>query len=150
MVYCNERGGMSLVKFEKELDGLLIDSADEVTASQLVEQLQSIDRDALTRLLAKSVIALNNERQSHSKTAVTVNLMGFMQAKALPDTKKGSKFKSGRAKNAITEKTKHIYEVVARYPELSAKEIYVKADKNIIGFMTERTFANHVTAAKKL
>jgi hypothetical protein len=60
----------------------------------------------------------------------------------------GEKFKTKRPEGSISIKTKYIRQLVKENPELSAKELYSKADKDIINRMNMRTFANQVTSAK--
>lgn len=65
------------------------------------------------------------------------------------DALKGEKFPAGREKGSTTESTKHIHQLVADNPSLTAKELFQITDKNIISEMAIGTFKNHVHDARK-
>lgn len=58
-------------------------------------------------------------------------------------------FKPGRDKGAVSDATKHIFYLAECNRSSSAKELFPISDKSIIGGMSERTFGNHVTDARK-
>jgi hypothetical protein len=65
------------------------------------------------------------------------------------DVAKGKKFPAGKSKGSTSKSTDHIFELAKDNLELSAKELFSKSDKSIIENMSERTFGNHVTAARR-
>jgi hypothetical protein len=73
----------------------------------------------------------------------------FMHKKYKLSATKGEAFQPGRDKGAVSNTTKHIFQLVKDNPKLSVKNLFPKADKTIIGDMTDGTFRNHVTEARK-
>ena len=66
---------------------------------------------------------------------------------------KGQKFSPARKKGSITPQTKYINDLVMKNPGLSAKILQIKSDedsKSPVKGMTQATFANKVSAARKL
>lgn len=66
---------------------------------------------------------------------------------------KGQKFSPARKKGSITPQTKYINDLVMKKPGLSAKELQIISDadpKSPVQGMTQVTFANKVSAARKL
>jgi hypothetical protein len=76
----------------------------------------------------------------------------FFRGKVLEPHKsaieKGKKFDSGRRKGAISHATAYIQKLVSDNPTDSAKLLFAKADKSIIGTMEQSTFIKKVSAAK--
>lgn len=62
----------------------------------------------------------------------------------------GNKFLPKRAKGSISKKTKYIHKLATDSPKEKALALYIRADKTIIGDMSEGTFANHVSDARNL
>jgi len=63
---------------------------------------------------------------------------------------KGARFHPKRKKGAIQQPMKYIKELAQRYPTLSAKELFARADKGIIGEISSGTFANKVSQARNV
>ena len=66
---------------------------------------------------------------------------------------KGQKFSPARKKGSITPQTKYINDLVMKKPGISAKELQIISDadpKSPVQGMTQVTFANKVSAARKL
>ena len=76
----------------------------------------------------------------------------WFNAKAIAPHKhlieKGEIFSTKKPKGSISPKTAHIIKLAADYPDMTAKELMLKADKKIIGEMKPRTFDNHVSQAR--
>jgi hypothetical protein len=58
---------------------------------------------------------------------------------------RGERFKPGRKPGAAV---RHIGKLALEYRDLPAKELRRKADEEILAGMDDRTFANHVSAAR--
>jgi len=64
------------------------------------------------------------------------------------DIAKAEKFKPQRTKGSISKKTKYIHKLATDKPNEKALALFLAADKNIIGNMSEGTFANHISKAR--
>lgn len=62
---------------------------------------------------------------------------------------KAQKFSNHRQKGSVSDQTKYIQKLVSSNPKLSAKELNRIADNKIVADITEGTFRNKVSAAKR-
>ena len=89
-----------------------------------------------------------NDESSSVKSAINI-LHKKSAAYQQPFAENGKKFMQGRQEGAITERTKHIEELVKLHPKMKTKDLLNLADTKIIGEnMPLGTFKNKVTKAK--
>ena len=72
-----------------------------------------------------------------------------LERKSVLVTQHGEKFATKKPKGSRSKKTLYIYKLALENPCTKAIALFIGADKNIIGNMSEGTFANHVTDAKE-
>lgn len=75
-------------------------------------------------------------------------MLDAFTAELINGAAKGARFRPGRLRGALGKKAKHIHELAAKYPNHSAPELRKFAEPKIIGDMSERVFANHVSRAR--
>jgi hypothetical protein len=97
-------------------------------------------------LLYATLEALEKEALSDRLTQNILDALGGLDADA---EAKGKKFPPGRMEGATSASTDHIFELANEHRSLTAKGLFFKADKSIIGDMPQGTFGNHVIAARK-
>ena len=114
--------------------------AEAVLASTKMENVKKI-RSGFTQAASKTIENIE---------AVSEVLLTHVEEKLIPAAEKGNKFKPGRSKGAITKATIHIKDLAKNNRSLSAKQLFSKANKSIIGNMDEGTFGNHLSDARKL
>jgi hypothetical protein len=118
-----------------EADHLLVGTKLRKYRQRALAACTSGDQDSLEERI--QLIAVNSSWQKR-------------ESYLLPLARKGERFSGGRAKGAISKQTKHIFKLAKDNLSLSAKELFVIANKSIIGDMSERTFSDHLTGARRI
>lgn len=120
-------------------------------AKSKIEQCKRLSHDALAamaaNLWARVQLLEESIEQITSEKAISKNRHALRAEVSL--LHKGAKFKTGRPIGANSTATKHIFDLVLKFPNLSAKQLYTFADTKIIGEMSHKVFANNVSNAKK-
>jgi len=119
-----------------------------ITPRSVKEMLLAAQRHInLGENLGGTVVIMNG---TDSETIARNERLMDVERKKILVTEHGKKFPQGRPTGAISAPTKYINELVSEYPTKTAKDLRRLADDSIIGEMSDRTFANNVSIAKRL
>lgn len=133
---CEIRSGTGVVKYIRH--ALSYDPAQLACAQSLYMALTLMQNPGDKDWVEYCIGSLRQELTRYHAAALEV-LLG-----------RNKVFLAGRSKGAVSASTKHIRTLAKDNLNLTAKELFVKANKSIIGDMLLDTFSNQVTEARKI
>jgi hypothetical protein len=113
-------------------------------APSLVNEARAIPFSALLR----DDGGIRNALMVLGENHVDPKLRQALVAELMPIARKGVRFRAGRLPGSRSKEVNYIHQLARSRRALSAKALFRIADKAIIGKMSERVFANHVSMAR--